>query len=218
MRAPALKGGGLVRGFTPKKPHSFVAVRENLFLWRFSCASPKVCKKQVNRHTKQKKDLADFVGTWYLVRTSKTCGRLSVLDNFSGDGKAEKAGAFVNWRQTKPSNVLNKDISQPFPEGQLLRNCTLGMVPFSKKGHRCEGTRGKYDFLVTLAIKLSPSIPASRTTTWSWIRHRALARHNTYGRGRCSVELQRQFHGVAAAVRWSTLDILKSLRMIFGLL
>ena len=98
MRAPALKGGGLVRGFTPKKPHSFVAVRENLFLWRFSCASPKVCKKQVNRHTKQKKDLADFVGTWYLVRTSTRYARLSVFDHFSGTSgtrEAEKVGTFV---------------------------------------------------------------------------------------------------------------------------
>ena len=57
----------------------FVTVRENLCNFCGDFRAPEATDLR-NR----KKDLPDFVGTWYLVRTSTRCGRLSVSDNFSG--------------------------------------------------------------------------------------------------------------------------------------
>ena len=48
--------------------------------------------------------------------------------------EAEKAGAFVKWRQPKPTDVLNQDNSHLFPEGQLRTSFTLAMVPVRRRG------------------------------------------------------------------------------------
>ena len=81
-----------------------------------------------------------------------------------------------------------------------------------KKERRREGTSETNGPLVTLHIEVSRPISPSinRPTTWRRFQRHALPIHYRYASGRCSVELQPQFHGAAAAVVWSRRGILKA--------
>lgn len=146
-----------------------------------------------------------------LVIVCTQCGRVSFWGHFSstpGTGGAKTVSTVV-WRcQAKPSNVLNQDISRPFPNHQFPRSRTLGMVPAQRRGIN---VRGRVESMTPSSTSTQLSTPisaSSKTTTWPRFQHHAAPTHHINERGRCRGDLHDQPHAVQAAVGSSQCGIL----------
>ena len=150
-------------------------------------------------------------GTWhiyeyeYIVVQNMEFERFGSFLRYIGyfTREAENVGAFAKWRQTKLSNVLSQDNSQLFPERQLRRNCTLGIVPAQgrgihepKRGENWTARSHSQTFTTYVSFKHHYTAPFSAPRP----SHTLHIYFVISKRRRCHGDLQPQFHDVEDAV------------------